>query len=78
MHVTSNQQYILTSVMGKTHIRRPIIDIWDKEEEIEYMYDWLSDRYRIYNCHNDKRGREREKERERNKMRTHMCYRKLK
>lgn len=77
MYVTANQQYILTSVMGKTHIRRPIIDIWDKEEEIEYMYDWLSDRYRIYNWHNDKRG-EREGEREKNKMRTHMCYRKLK
>ena len=64
MYVTANQQCILTSVMGKTYIRRPIIDIWDKEEEIEYMYDWLSDRYRIYNCHNDKRGRERERGRE--------------
>ena len=48
-------------------IRNPIIDIWDKTEEMEYVYDWLSsDRYEIkdYDVSKIKRAIEREGERE--------------
>ena len=54
-------------VLYPLRIRKPIIDIWDKAEEMEYVYDWLSsDRYEIkdYDVSKIKRAIEREGERE--------------